>query len=585
MVLDYKPSKYQEEIYHFIKKGNGNAVIKSCAGSGKTTTLVNSIKLLPKRKKCLFIAFNNSIVDELKLKLMNYSNCEVMTIHSLGFMMVRYNIDEDIALCEYKYVQYLKQNIRDLSEVEDGTIKDIETYIDRILSLVNFSRLNLAQSLKEIENIAKKYGITCSYDECNVALKCLKWGKKKTNEIDYTDMVWLPYELSMSPKGLTFDWVLFDECQDASLAAIELFKKCFKRGTRFVCVGDENQAINLFGGASLDALNILSNMPNTTVFNLPLSYRCPKNVIRFVNQYIKEIMADENAIDGFVLDNCHISDLKSGDMVLSRTNACLLIAYEKIINRNKACYIKGKEIGRGLLKLLNEFDVEELSKDLKEDGIFPRLYDKLFKERDRIMLSNNIEMADAIQTSEFLTLYDSIQALQVISKYCDNKFQLFDKIDTIFKEDEEGICLSTIHKSKGLEADNVYIINNSSIPPKRIVGGWEEIQEKNLRYVAYTRPRRVLGFISENEIRITRRKNDIESFIEELNGLENIISKLYSKTYGGENRIIELAKFRIKHSNTPEINNSNYVILNQQNDNVEENNTEDDIETFVNKYF
>ena len=36
--MEFKPSKYQEEIFNFVRKGNGNAVINAKAGAGKTTT-------------------------------------------------------------------------------------------------------------------------------------------------------------------------------------------------------------------------------------------------------------------------------------------------------------------------------------------------------------------------------------------------------------------------------------------------------------------------------------------------------------------------------------------------------------------
>ena len=66
--IDYgfTPSEYQQRIFDFVLHGTGNAMIKACAGSGKTSTLIAAMKILPKRKSCLFIAFNKSIVEEIK---------------------------------------------------------------------------------------------------------------------------------------------------------------------------------------------------------------------------------------------------------------------------------------------------------------------------------------------------------------------------------------------------------------------------------------------------------------------------------------------------------------------------------------
>ena len=57
----FVPSVYQQKIYDFITNGSGNAVVSAVAGSGKTTTLINAIKLIPKDKNLIFLAFNKSI--------------------------------------------------------------------------------------------------------------------------------------------------------------------------------------------------------------------------------------------------------------------------------------------------------------------------------------------------------------------------------------------------------------------------------------------------------------------------------------------------------------------------------------------
>lgn len=63
------PSKYQQDIFDFIQHGNGNSVINALAGSGKTSTIVNAVKLIPSTCNALFIAFNKEIVKELEKNL------------------------------------------------------------------------------------------------------------------------------------------------------------------------------------------------------------------------------------------------------------------------------------------------------------------------------------------------------------------------------------------------------------------------------------------------------------------------------------------------------------------------------------
>ena len=78
--------------------------------------------------------------------------------------------------------------------------------------------------------------------------------------------------------------------------------------------------------------------------------------------------------------------------------------------------------------------------------------------------------------------------------------ELINKINIIFTDDEnDGICLSTIHKAKGLEADNVYILCESLMPSKHAKKEWEKISENNLKYVAVTRAKKTLNFICEKQ--------------------------------------------------------------------------------------
>ena len=46
----FVPSKYQKTVYTYITRGKGNAVIDAVAGSGKSTTIVNALKIIPANK-------------------------------------------------------------------------------------------------------------------------------------------------------------------------------------------------------------------------------------------------------------------------------------------------------------------------------------------------------------------------------------------------------------------------------------------------------------------------------------------------------------------------------------------------------
>lgn len=547
--FDFTPSVYQEKFFDWIEHGEGNALIEAKAGSGKTSTCVASMKLIPKEEKCLFIAFNKAIADELNERIKSKPNCVARTTHSLGLLMLRRNLGSDIEIDEYKYRKYLKENICELTTI-NGQINsrsEIDNYIDNISTLINYSRFNLAQTEDDIDYVAQKYNIPLSYDECVVTKKCLEWGKKHTETIDYTDMIWLPVELSLNPIGLTYDWVFLDEAQDSSLCTIQLFLKCIKRGGRFVAVGDPDQSIYAFAGASEEAFDFMKNYPNTTLFDLPISYRCPKKIVQFANFIVPNMFAREDAPDGIITRNCHVRDIKEGDMVLCRSKEPLIKLYVKLLRKNVNCYIKGQDIGKNLIKTLTKIKQEELNKDLNSDGVFVRLYENLFDERNKLMQKRGLDYDDATLSSFIMDKYDTISALFVLSEKCTTKTELIEHITEIFKEDSNGVCLSTVHKAKGLEADNIYILCHSMMPSKLAVQKWEKEQEKNLMYVAYTRAKKMLGFVSEKEIKPGGTSQEPMDIINELAYVERKICAVIGKEPMERLENADLARFKLQN--------------------------------------
>jgi DNA helicase II / ATP-dependent DNA helicase PcrA len=550
--LDFIPSPYQKKIFNFILHGNGNAVISARAGSGKTSTCVESMKLINPKYKVMFLAFNKSIADELSEKLKDYRNVEVRTSHSLGLAILNRNVEGEIELDDYKYRGHLKENISELSNITDKKMTKAEynNYIDNITELIDFARYNLAQSAEEVKRLAFKYDIPLISDECEVTVKMLEWGKTVLNRIDFTDMVWLPVECSMSTKGFQKDFIYFDEAQDASQMSVQLFLKCFKRGSRFIVIGDENQAINQFAGSSDEAFDYLKNYPKTTLFTLPICYRCPTKIVDLAQRFVPDIQAKEGAIEGDVVGNCYTSMLKSGDMVICRSKTPLVMTYTKLLRKGIPCYIKGQEFGVSLKKMVEDINIEDLNISLKEDGVFVRLYDNLFDQRNKLMLNGSMDYQDATLSSYITNLYDMIKTLEILGTKYNTKTELISHIDEMFNETEDGVMLSTIHKAKGLEADNVYMLCSSSMPSKLAKKEWEMVAEQNLIYVAYTRAKKKLGFISENEIRPYGISQGNESILKELGIIETLVCRTLGKEPMSQENSVDVARFNLHNGLT-----------------------------------
>lgn len=539
--VEFTPSKYQKDIFDVIEHGVGNIVIEAAAGSGKTSTLIRAIKLIPTDKRILFCAFNTDIVKELKKKIKKCDNVDIRTVHSLGYLMIQRNLNKfNIPINENKYRTYVMGSIKHYTSLNLFAF-DKPTYlkyIDNICKLIDFCRYNLVDTKTLTELLAEMHDIDIIGDEVDVALEILKWGKEDLSEIDYTDMVWIPNVLYMKPLGLQYDFVFGDEAQDFSVAQRELLLKCQKMGTRYVFCGDKNQCIYSFASASPDTFEKLKSLPNTTVLPLSISYRCAKNIVKFAQNIVPSIEPNNDDREGEIIYDVPLESVEDGDMVICRNNAPLMEAYNEFIREGKKCYIRGKDIGINLKKLVESTKKDKLNVDLSDDGVFVRLYDKLFSDRDNIIRKTGLDKHTVMNSQIISNKLDMIHALEVLSEDVKTANELIDKIKNVFSDKKlNGIALSTIHKSKGLEANNVYIACKSLMPSRSATKKWEVEQEKNLMYVAFTRAKNKLGFIDEKLFSKTN-KNSNESLKKIEETVCNILGKKISEVV--ENK--ELAK-------------------------------------------
>jgi ATP-dependent exoDNAse (exonuclease V) beta subunit len=90
-------------------------------------------------------------------------------------------------------------------------------------------------------------------------------------------------------------------------------------------------------------------------------------------------------------------------------------------------------------------------------------------------------------------LMDNADTINTLAETVGSVEELTRKLETLFN-DETGaasVMCSTVHKAKGLEADRVWVLEDTL---KR--GGQEEL---NICYVAYTRARKELCLVSINK--------------------------------------------------------------------------------------
>ena len=547
-IKEYVPSNYQLSIYDFAKYGNGNAVIHASAGSGKSYTLLKILSFLNDDKSVLFTAFNKDIVEELSSKIGKIDNVRIDTIHSIGLSLLKYNIGRErkLEVDELKYKSYVYSNISDLSDITGMPFNKRIRYISNILKLIDFGRVNLIENESDVINIASNYDIKLLHEEPRVVLKVLQWGKENTDTIDYTDMIWLPYSLNLKNYKHKYDYIFIDEAQDLSKAQRELILRLRKINTRMFIAGDKDQAIYGFNGADPKSFSEFQRLENTNTFPLSITYRCADKIVEYAQKYVPTIEKNNDGRVGEIIKNGSLCDIEEGDMVLCRNNAPLIKAYSDLISCGKKCYILGNGTEAELIDLISSCKEEKTNISLKEKGLISELYLSLFDYIYDVCQRYEIPQKEVIESSEFQTKYDMVKMVEMIAINTDTKSELIERIKSIFDGKNGGIRLSTIHKAKGLESNSVYIIMNSLMPSPFAKKPWEIQQEKCLQYVAYTRAKNKMVFVSEKGFDMFLHKNtSLELYAKEakVNMIYGIVRKKdYSIKGMSYKEIVEHAK-------------------------------------------
>lgn len=532
--IEYEPSQYQKAIFDYIQHEKGNLVVEAAAGSGKTYTLVKALSLIPQDKRVLMTAFNKDIVKELTKKVKEFPNVEVRTLHGLGMILTTRGLGIGGMKPEgYKYTQLIYNHWQDLTKTNINKLSRNarKSFVENTKKLVDFGRFYLATTRSEMIELMTKYDIPCVADEVDVALKVMAIGGKNLDSIDYTDMIWMPHIYDLHLQECEYDFIMVDECQDLNVAERNLVLRCLKEGGRLIAVGDSNQCIYGFSGSDPDSFRAIQSIPNTVSMPLSISYRCPESVVKFAQNLVPSIEAKQGAEEGVILDCVSLNDVHDGDMVLCRNNAPLLQVYCKLLEQGKRAYIRGSDVGKNLQNIVIGTHKDYLHTNLKQDGVFIRLYEDLFNSRKTIMERYGISQEDAMKHETIQAKLDMIRALEVLGADLTTTEELTKKIGDIFPKNDkgEGIMLSTVHKAKGLEADNVFIACASLMPSKSALDEWQVQQERNLMYVAYTRAKKVLGFLNEEE---TPDFDNFSSKLEaKLRQAEMMVAAILGKTF------------------------------------------------------
>lgn len=471
------------------------------AGCGKTSTIIAAVIEYAKHfptHEITICAFGKAIQKEIAAKLekaglTNWKLHQASTTHSMGWGLVRFVFKSEIK----------DDKVRTLIQARNEPI--FSQYGNQIRELVHLAKTEGFGFFGDVQigdarawyKLADHYGVNSLDDTSQMdavieaAQSIYRASLDQTDVVDFDDMILFPLIKNLRVK-FQRDVIFLDEAQDTSRARRALVRKFVKPTGRIVVVGDDRQAIMGFAGASADALTDFIAELKALEMPLNVTWRCPKAVVREAQRLVPDIQAADSAIEGEVAYVDALPDeLLPTDAILCRNTAPLVMQAYSLIRRGVACKVEGREIGTGLIRM-----VDRWTRITTITAFLDRLEDYRARETQKAQAkgldAKVAEIGDRCDT--LVTICDACR-----SKGLHSLDDVRGFITDLFADDvtKSGVLtLCTYHRAKGREWPRVMLVEHATRCPSPYARQeWQLRQEANLAYVAITRAQQTLMYV------------------------------------------------------------------------------------------
>lgn len=485
----------QQAVWDTLLNTDAHVIVEAVAGSGKTFAITQyAMRTNGSGLRVGLIAFNKHIATELSARMTGQSNVDCMTYHSLGYKAVRASMrGVNVRVDQYKVLSYLdtlrlpvKDSLQKLAKYRIGTMVSYAKTYGHGDSILEHD-MEVIEDRHDVDMPAEVRACIMDY-----VPRVLKYCADEMRTVDFDDMVWLPYVHNMQvPK---YDVLCVDEYQDTGHTQQWL---AVRGGVRVCAVGDPRQAIYSFRGCDGTGFDKLrKELQNVVTLPLTLTRRCPKSHVRLAQVIVPKIRAMDDAPEGVVRVvrdvDAAVSEMRAGDLVVCRVNAELVGTAYKLLKRGVKAVVRGRDIGAGMTKLIdaavkrsdansnvNTFDLPVV---MQEAGTITNeqvaKYLALPNGRGEMRASN---------------AQDKYGCLCELAEECKSVSEVRAVIEKLFAEFEDdgtpkhAVVLGTVHRTKGLEGNRVYVLRPDLIPHPMAKKQADQHAEMNLLYVATTR--------------------------------------------------------------------------------------------------
>lgn len=293
--------------------------------------------------------------------------------------------------------------------------------------------------------------------------------------------------------------LVVDEAQDMNVDEYELVKALMDQNEymRVILVGDDDQNIYGFRGADSRFMQQLITEKSAVKYDLIENYRSKNNIVVFANQWVEGIQNRLKDIPGFSKHKqdgvIQIVEYKSTKLIVPLVNTVVgkgLSGSTCILTKTneEAIQLTGLLIQKGLqakliqtndgFNLSNLFELRFFSDQVNNNTDSPLIGDEDWAIAIR-RLSTYVQQSDKLELA--LNIIKQFELSNPVKKYKSDwkAFLMESQMEDFIQIDTEIIYLSTIHKAKGKEFDNIFLMLN----------GFKPDNDENRRqfYVAITR--------------------------------------------------------------------------------------------------
>lgn len=463
----------QSNILYAATGYDQNLTISALAGCGKTSML-ELIQCSIDTRPVLFLAFNKKIADEAKPRML--STTTVRTFNSLGHRIWAKAVNKNLTLNPKKTQDILRSIIDEIPRGDQGLVWEYYWHIIQAVGVAksigyvpdgkfqNATRL-VTQSTFHAALDETPDDLTSDLIDATLVRSITQ---SYSGIIDYNDQVYMPALFGGAfPQ---FPLVLVDEAQDLNPINHAILNKLVKH--RIILVGDHFQSIYGFRGAVQNGMETLTTKYQTLPLDLTVSFRCPQAIVENARWRVPHFKWYKNGGNVQNLSDISVGDINDDSVILCRTNAPLFKMGINLLSRGRSVSVAGSDIGPKLI------------------GIMKKLGPESTAQPSALSMINNW-LAERVAKGS-ATATDLAECMRVFLSYGSNLGQAISYVQHLFAQ-RGTIRLMSGHKSKGLEFENVYILDPWLIR--------EADQDLNLRYVMETRSMNNLSYIDSRKIK------------------------------------------------------------------------------------